>query len=393
MNHKKFINNEIVPARIREARISRGYSLTELADLIGVSSQAISQYELGTSKPGTHVLVKMMGVLNFPLNFFTKPKININNSFCNSAVNFRSMKSASKKLKDAFSCRIQWADEIYQYLRKFVNFPDVDIPNIDHLVKNYEYDADTIERIALYLRKYWKIDRGPIKNLIEILQEKGFVICNIEFGDKKIDAFSQWYNGIPYIIMGTDKASAARARFDIAHELGHLILHPHIDQESLKNKELFDQIENEANYFAGAFLLPVDSFPTEVVSNSLEHFVVLKKRWKVSIQAMIIRCDNLGLLKEHQVRYLFAIINKRGLKTNEPLDDVIPMENPYLFKQAIELLLENNIVSPQEIIDKIALNKEEIDSLCFLPKELLITNSRKPKLTLIKSSCTPSFLK
>lgn len=369
----------IVPARIKEARLSRGLSLTELAGKIRVTSQAISQYELGISKPSATVLEEISKELDFPIMFFTKPFVAVIS--CNSAINFRALKSASKKLKDSWEYRIKWLDEINQYLRKYINFPQLDFPEFN--LDTGELDFDTIEEIALTLRKHWKIEKIPINNLVELLQEKGFIVARIEFGEYKIDAFSQWFNNFPYIISGSDKNSAVRSRFNLAHELGHLILHAHIDLEMMSKKEIFERVEREANHFAGAFLLPRDSFPREVMSKSIEHFIILKKRWMVSIQMMVKRCQDLNIYSETQARYLFAQIGQRGYRKSEPLDDSLDFERPYLFKQAIELLLENEVVSPEEIIDEIAFKKELIDSLCFLPDNLLNIRQRKPQLTLI----------
>ena len=104
--NKAFLNSEgIIPARIKEARASRGLSLADLSKEIGVSSQAISQYELGITKPSMTVLLKMVEILDFPFNFFLKEKNTPVTS--NSAVNFRSMKSASKKYKDALCYRVE----------------------------------------------------------------------------------------------------------------------------------------------------------------------------------------------------------------------------------------------------------------------------------------------
>ena len=174
-------------------------------------------------------------------------------------------------------------------------------------------------------------------------KEKGerFIISRIEFGEHKIDAFSQWFNNYPYIVLGSDKSSAVRSRFDLAHELGHLILHAHIDLEALCKKDVLDRVEKEANYFAGAFLLPRDIFLSEVIYKTIDHFIMLKKRWKVSIQAMVKRCQALDIFNESQVRYLIAQINQRGYRKREPLDEVILYETPYLFKQGIKLLLDN----------------------------------------------------
>lgn len=377
-------NNKIVPARIKEARISRGLSLSQLSEFIGVSSQAISQYELGTSRPSATVLMKLIEILGFPLNYFKKPKGIFCKDCSNSATYFRSMKSTPKKLKYAYEIRIDWIDEIYQFLNQYINFPEINIPEFKDLL-NDRLDYETIEEIALSLRKYWGIEKAPIINLSELLEKNGFVIGNINFSNKKIDAFSRWFNNVPYIVLETDNSSAVRNRFDLAHELGHLILHQNIDEDSIRNKNVLDKIEDEANCFAGAFLLPNNSFAEEVMSTSLEHFVILKKRWKVSIQAMIKRCENLNLLTESQVRYLFMQISKKGLRRKEPLDDTLQFENPYLIKQAIKLLIENEVLSPDDIVEEISLNKDEIDCMCFLPKDMLRAKKLTPELTLIKN--------
>jgi Zn-dependent peptidase ImmA (M78 family)/transcriptional regulator with XRE-family HTH domain len=377
------MNDVIIPARIKQARIARGLSLAELSIILGVSSQAISQYELGITKPSMAVLMKMIELLDFPFAFFTKPKNPSNPAYSGSAINFRSLKNTAKKLKDAFATRIEWVDEIYHFLKQYIDFPRVDLPKLDNLISSSELDNETIEAVARTVREHWGLDNGPIPNIVSLLQEKGFVVSRFSFKHQKVDAFSQWLNNVPYIILGSDK-SAVRSRFDIAHELGHLILHSHVDQESMKKNQILDRLEQEANYFAGAFLLPAESFGSEVMSTSLDYFIISKKRWKVSIQAMIMRCRALDLLSESQVRYLFVQINKRGYRKNEPLDDVIIFEQPYLLKQAIQLLMENNVIVPHALLDEIALNKNEVDDLCCLPESMLVKQAEKPRLALVK---------
>lgn len=385
MKSQNLSNEKIIPARIREARVSRGYSLSDLANLIGVTSQAISQYELGSSKPSMTILLKMVETLNFPLNFFFKAKNSSNTEYSPSAVYFRSLKSTPKKIKDAYAYRVEWADEIYHYFKKYVKFPEVDLPDFSEILTQPEIDYQTIEKVALALRKYWNIEKSPMPNVVNLLQKKGFVICNIQFRNKKVDAFSQWLNRVPYIMLGTDNSTAVRVRFDLAHELGHLILHSDIDQESITKKDILDRIEDEAHYFAGAFLLPIDSFPEEVVSSSLDHLIYLKKRWKVAVSAIIKRCEKLDLFTESQIRYLNTQMTKRGYWRQEPFDDQWEIEKPYLLKQAVELLIDNNIAKPDEILYELAHHKEELDSLCFLPNNLLQVKSTPPQLALIKN--------
>ncbi|WP_427339611.1 ImmA/IrrE family metallo-endopeptidase [Caloranaerobacter sp. DY30410] len=140
------------------------------------------------------------------------------------------------------------------------------------------------------------------------------MISRIELGHEKIDAFSQWIGSRPFIFLGSDKDSAVRSRFDIAHELGHLLLHTHVDQEDLKDPKVLKRIEKEAHYFVGAFLLPEDSFAQEVTSISIDHFISLKKRWKVSIASMIYRCDELGIFTDNKILYLNKQMSYRKMR-------------------------------------------------------------------------------
>ena len=112
-------NIKIIPARIKQARISRGYSLADLADRTDVSKQIISQYELGIANP-INIINRLIDVLHYPLNFFTKemPKKQIEGT-----TYFRSNKTTSKKLKDAANEKVYIFDEIKQYFDKFINFP------------------------------------------------------------------------------------------------------------------------------------------------------------------------------------------------------------------------------------------------------------------------------
>ncbi|WP_439333717.1 ImmA/IrrE family metallo-endopeptidase [Staphylococcus warneri] len=78
--------------------------------------------------------------------------------------------------------------------------------------------------------------------------------------DNDVDAYSFWSNiNIPFIILGSNKGVAVRRNFDIAHELGHLILHRNIQFDMLSNEEYKD-LENEADIFASELLLPEEKF-------------------------------------------------------------------------------------------------------------------------------------
>lgn len=354
--------DNINPARLKKARISRGYSLADLADKIGVTKQHISQCELGL-RSASSIIYKLSDALNYPVSFFCKPLNNIETS---SATYFRSRKTTPKKLKEAANEKVDFFSEIKDFFAEYVDYPELNLPkNIEF---KDEYSLDDIEKIAREVRNYWNLGMGPIKNIVSILQENGIIISKIKIGNNKIDAFSRWVNGTPYIIMSIDKGCAVRSRFDIAHELCHILLHQHITPEDIENKEKLNQIEKEADAFAGAFLLPAETFAREVFSSSLDNLIMLKERWKVSVSCIIKRCSDLNIFTENQVAYLKKQMTYKNYWRKEPLDDIIQSEIPYLYKQIIELLITNKIISKYQIVENIAMNSEEIEEYCYLEK-------------------------
>lgn len=366
----KFNSNieNINPVRLKKARISRGYSLADLAEQIGVTKQYISQCELGITSASS-IIYKLCDVLNYPIAFFCKTVKSVETS---SATYFRSRKSTPKKLKEAANEKVDLFSEIKDFFGEYVNYPEINLP--DDIQLQDEYTLENLETIAKQVREYWKLGMGPIDDIVSVLQENGIIISRIKVGNNKIDAFSKWVNGTPYVFLSIDKGSAVRSRFDIAHELCHILLHQHITKEDMENKEKMNQIEKEADAFAGAFLLPTETFAREVFSSSLDNLISLKERWKVSVSCMIKRCYDLNIFSENQVTYLKKQMTYKNYWRKEPLDDKIQCEIPYLYKQIFELLLENEILSKYDIVDKIAMSPEEIEEFCYLKSGTLSGN-------------------
>lgn len=350
-----------VPRRLREARLARGYTLQQLADSVNVTRQSISKYELGQSLPSRDIMYNMANVLDFPVVYFHKDyEIKEDN---NSTIYFRSLKSATKMSREMATVRTVWVEEITKFLEKYINYPTLDIPDI---AVNDNINNDDIELIAKEVRDYWALGESPISNAIGLMEKKGFIVSKLNF-DERIDAFSQWRDGRPYIFLGNESTTAVRSRFDVAHELGHLLLHSHIDFESIQDIKVLNRIENQANRFASAFLLPRDSFVNSVSGCSIEHFVFLKKKWKVSIAAIVFRCSDLNLFDENSILNIRKQMSYKRMKTLEPLDDIMEIEQPKLLNQAIRLLLEKGICDNFEIINELRIPVSDIEILCNLP--------------------------
>jgi transcriptional regulator len=378
------MNNEkkVIPYRIKQARVSRGLSMVELSELVSVSKQAISQYEMGKNAPSKLILNSIASVLKYPVSFFYKPVPANENA--SSAVFFRSKKTTRVKALNAAREKIEIFREINDYLEKYVDFPSLDLPKITYEDDGINpIDNEQIEKYAMVLREHWKLGKGPIDNLINIVQKNGIMVSKMKLRLNKLDAFSVWFDNKPFIFLSSDKDTNVRIRFDIAHEIGHLLMHAdYYSEEDLKNKAIYEKLENEADRFAGAFLLPKDTFSKDVFSTSIDHFIQMKAKWKASISCMIYRCDTLGILSSNQIKYLKDQMTTRVYWRKEPLDNEMPIEKPFAHKQAIMLLLDNNIITPSQLIEKTGCSAEELEQYCFLDKGTLETKKDSKIITL-----------
>lgn len=369
---------KVIPYRIKQARVSRGLSMVELSELVSVSKQAISQYEMGKNAPSKAILNQIANTLKYPISFFYKP-FPVNES-ANSAVFFRSKKTTKMKAINAAKEKIEIFREINDYLTEYVDFPKLNLPKVTYEEEGIEpIDNETIEQYARILREHWGLGNGPIDNLINIVQKNGIMVSKMQLRLNKLDAFSVWFDSKPFIFLSSDKDTNVRIRFDIAHELGHLLMHAdYFTDEDLKNNAIHEKIEDEANRFAGAFLLPKEKFSKDVFSTSIDHFIQMKAKWKASMGCMIYRCETLGILSSNQIKYLKDQMTTRVYWRKEPLDSEMPVEKPFAHKQAISLLLDNNIITVGQLIEDTGCSADELEQYCFLEKgTLAIKNDSK----------------
>ena len=205
---------------------------------------------------------------------------------------------------------------IVRFIRTFVDLPAVNYPQLDLPKDPLEIGRSHIEEAASATRRHWRLGDGPISNVVLLLENNGTVILRHDLAAEALDAFSMWSREekTPYIVLNSSKGAAVRSRFDVAHELGHLILHRKTPAGCLNRLELFNVIEQQAHSFASAFLLPETTFAADMVSPTLDAFRALKPKWRVSIQGMIYRARDLGLLSPEQDRRIWPNLVPRLAK-------------------------------------------------------------------------------
>lgn len=361
--------SKFIPERLVEAREARGLTAAELAKDVGISQQAISKFEKrDSSSPSFETIEKISSVLNVPVHFFYKDII----PFEESVVFYRSKSAATVKSKKIHANKLKWIREVSLYADALLVFPKINVPRFVTRESFIPTDFEEIEEMANKVREQWGLGRGPISNIVLLLEKMGAVVARSPFSTHSIDACSMWKPlDRPYILLSNDK-TASRSRFDIAHELGHLVLHSYLKVSEFNIKENYKRIEKEANRFASAFLLPSTSFGREIFTSSLDHLISLKERWKVSINAIAYRAVQLEIFNEYQYIYIKNNLAKKDWLIKEPLDEKIPFEEPLLLKQAFEAIINNNIKTRQDVLNEIRLHHEEIEAIANLENNYLV---------------------
>jgi Zn-dependent peptidase ImmA (M78 family)/DNA-binding XRE family transcriptional regulator len=337
-----------IPERLTQARISMELSVTALSELIGVSRQSIDQFERGLTTPSEMTLSQIAENLRHPREFFFKQLPD----FKSTKVFYRSNSKARNQVKKRVEVRMLWLSELVEFLDGYVNLPNFAFPNFDWIpIDPREINQQVIEKAAEELRKYWGIgENHPIPNLTKLLEFNGLIIATDDLCDEGIEALSSWgYSNRGYILVHKYTRSAVRMRFGIAHELGHLVLHKTIGNSDVLGKEVLDVLEDQANAFAGAFLIPKNAFARDAGAVSLDRLRIIKTKWLVSVGAMIKRAENIGLLPLSSVKNLFINYSRRGWRHGEPLDDSIPFEEPKVIPESINLLLQRKFFAPEDL--------------------------------------------
>lgn len=373
--------------RLSLALKMRRIAVSDLAKMIDVSRQMISQYLSCETTPSPETLGRIANSLNFPKPFFLKEMV-VNES---NPIFYRSMSSATKGQRLSAQSKHQILKEIYTFLYRYIERVNVSLPDLG-IIKPYLLTADEIDGIADQVRLEWSLKFGPISNIIQLLENKGILISAFEMEAEGLNAFSEWdtQTASPFIILNFDhsESKSVRLRYNAAHELGHLLLHRYVNIEDLRNTQKFKLIETQAHRFASAFLLPEKGFIPEVRALNLDAFIDLKSRWKVSIQAMIMRCHQLGLLTDQGKENLFISLSKRGWRKIEPLDDEFEKELPQFLAKAFNLLLLE-MFSVDDILHQLSLSPRDIQEIACLPENILLRNEVVqnvvvPKLSRIK---------
>lgn len=369
--------------RLKEARLYNKLTITELGEKLNVTKQMISKYENQNTEPSFEKSLLLTKILGYPREFFyTEDKFDIQSE----GTFFRSRLTATQKSKNPASIALRYSVIVRDFLEQYIDFPALD----DRV--NYE-GLDDYNQIARKMREYVGLDNGPITDIIEVAELMGFTVIRMDYEESKVDAFSSMnsienHSSEPkqyfVIVTGTGETrSFYRQQFSIAHEMAHWVLHQNINPQEL-DKDEYKIMEDEANKLASIFLLPEETFGTELanrVPDEIETYYSLKRKWNVSMAAMIIRARDLKLINSDQEIKLYKQMHYRKWKNPEPFDLETKATVPVAFKQSLELLIDEGILKGHEIPIKIAeqynlyLTPKMLAMICGVNPAIFIDNS------------------
>lgn len=353
--------SEFIPERLTLAREAQGLSQKELAARIETSPSAVSQFESAATNPSPETLARISLALGYPPRFFAEPlrseRLDLN------ACHFRKLRAAPKREQRQVLARGDLLLSLVRELEDYVLFPQEVVSDCMAEVESEE----EIEMLAEHLRSVWGLGQGPISDMIALLERLGVLVLELKGHSKTLDAFSTWTQSRPLIFLSSEKNSSSRRRFDCAHELGHLLMHSEADPG---NRDF----EAQADRFASAFLLPAETLRREYPKQmNWGHLRALKRRWKVSLAALIRRAYDLELISEATYRRAYVRLNKAGWREHEP--DEPPMERTSLVLKAVRKLAESGRRQLADLAEAVALRQRTV-------KDLLSGSSPQPALSL-----------
>lgn len=330
--------------RLISARKMAGLSLQNLADKLGnvVTKQSLNKYEQGKMKPDSDLVIAISNVLNIPVNYFyTEPAVAI--TFSN--IGFR--KYSSKLNNTEEEAVKEKAKEVFE--RYF------ELENILHVADDRQYyqypspiqTVEDAEKAAIALRKEWDLGYDPIPDVVEMLEDKGYKVIEIE-APPSFDGFKADINDKKVIVLRktAPEDDIVRKRFTALHELAHHVL---IIPEEIPEKEE----EKLCHAFASALLYPAEMAIKEM-SKERFHFYqnelqIIKERWGMSFTAIFSRALQLGIINQSVYkRFHIGYKQRRYHELNNEPGRYPGKEKPVKIERLVYIGLAKEVLSINE---------------------------------------------
>jgi len=279
------------PSRMLAARLRRGFTVNTLAEAMGVDRRTISRHDAGLFAPSAEHLRAAARALRFPERFFLGSDIGV---LAPEAASFRWSSKRTARQRDMALGSAAVAGAFNGEIEQLYALPERDLPDLAH--------RSDPKQAAEFVRRKWNLDERPIESMMQLLESKGVRIFSLPADAASAGPFSLWHRNHPFILLDAANPQYER-RFDLARELGHLLLH----------RGAGPKAQQAAIAFGGAFLMPTDAMHADAPHPpALEKVIALAHKWGVPLAAIAHRLHKLGLLSEWQYRRIRDQITEHG---------------------------------------------------------------------------------
>ena len=308
------LDDRLNPGRIKLARMRRGWNQAKLASRLGLTDRTVRAYETMGAPP--NALSELADALGFPEGYFTLPS---EPTVETESIRFRAGRATTRRQRDAAVAAGASGIEVDRWIAERFTLPKVDLPTLE---------GETARFAATMLRSLWGLGSRPLPNLIQLAEFRGIRVNGLPEVAASVDAYSTWYEGFPHVFLARRK-TPERARFDLAHEIGHLVLHRHRGPGSRAEEE------READAFASEFLMPAESVVEYLPPNpTIDEILRVKRAFAVSAMALTYTVHKLGRMTDWIYRTTCTALSQRGFRGGEP-DGMVSYERSRVFPQIL----------------------------------------------------------
>lgn len=326
-SERAVLSDRFNPAMLTTAREARGLSQSALAahPRLDVSQALVGRWEAGLSIPDDGQVAALSVALDVQADFFFVDRPRRLASM--SDFYHRALSRARRADVKAVHAKCSIIDLQIDRLLHLAEIPEDRIPDIDP-----DNHAGNVEKIAMMTRTSMGVAPGPIKSLSRVIEDSGGIVVDQDLGVDDVDALCRWVPALPKLFFVNGAKPADRTRLSLAHELGHTVMHFGRDFEPRL-------AEDQAFAFAAAFLMPAQDIRSDLRRPlQLSDLAQLKRKWRVSMAAIVKRAHSLGLIDETRYKSLFVQLSRRGWRKTEPVN--IERETPQQFGRMLQAHLE-----------------------------------------------------
>lgn len=357
----------IYGSSIKIARESRGLSQKDLSEQIGVTQATLSRFEKGGITVTPDAVMRIAQALGYPESFFEKDIRMAGET----SLFYRKRASMTVKHLSVLESKISILSKSIDELMESIDIPELRIPAVEPSADN------SPQEIAYKIRSYLGVPSGPIDNIVSLLEKNGVIVMFLDLDDMdKFDGMTMFTSNQAPVIWINRNTPNDRKRFNLAHELGHLVMH--LRSEDLEKRE--DQKEIEANQFAGEFLMPASQCKEDLFNLKYKDLGIKKQYWKVSKAAIVYRAKELRCIPEETARYLYVTLGRNGERKNETVQ--VPIDSPKIVRMMYDLHVTELDYSPEEMSDIVGLMAGDIKTELLGENEGVVVKAKKIRMKL-----------